>query len=181
MLKGPCYRRKVKEEARLDNPKVLILLGSDSDIPLMQDGLSLLREMGVEFKLDVSSAHRHPEKTAAYAKSARADGIEVIIAAAGLAAHLPGVIAAHTTLPVIGIPLKGGSLLGMDALLSIVQMPKGVPVATVGIDASRNAAILACEILSIKYDVLRVKLEEMKERMMREIEEKSQKLQSRGN
>ncbi len=159
-----------------ERPKVLVLLGSDSDIPRMEDGLSLLKEMGVRFKLDISSAHRHPEKTLSYAKNARAEGIEVIIAAAGLAAHLPGVIAAHTTLPVIGIPLKGGSLRGIDALLSIVQMPKGVPVATVGIDASRNACILACEILSIKYEEIRKRLEEMKERMREEIDEKSAKL-----
>ncbi len=159
--------------------KVLVLLGSDSDIPLMQDGLDLLSEMGVTFKLDISSAHRHPDKTAAYARSARSEGFEVIIAAAGLAAHLPGVIAAHTTLPVIGVPLNGGSLLGMDALLSIVQMPKGVPVAAVGINAARNACILACQILSIKYDDLREKLEGMKGGMRQEIEEKSRKLQSK--
>jgi len=164
----------------LEKPKILILLGSDSDIPLLEDGLSLLKEFGVTYRLDVSSAHRHPDKTASYAKGARAEGFEVIIAAAGLAAHLPGVIAAHTTLPVVGLPLKGGSLLGMDALLSIVQMPKGVPVATVGIDASRNACILACQILSIKYDDLRFKLEEMKDRMRKQIEEKSKKLLSQG-
>src|SRR5208337_3083791 len=146
----------------------------------MQDGLDFLDEMGVGFTLDISSAHRHPEKTAYYAKGARAAGIEVILAAAGLAAHLPGVIASHTTLPVIGIPLNGGSLLGMDALLSMVQMPKGVPVATVGIDASRNACILACEILSIKYEGIRRKLEEMKERMRQEIDDKSRKIQPEG-
>jgi 5-(carboxyamino)imidazole ribonucleotide mutase len=139
-----------------------------------------LKELGVEFTLDISSAHRHPEKTSSYAKEARSRGIEVIIAAAGLAAHLPGVIASHTTLPVIGIPLNGGSLLGMDALLSMVQMPKGVPVATVGIDASRNACILACEILSIKYDGIRERLEDMKEKMRREIDTKSRRLQSEG-
>jgi 5-(carboxyamino)imidazole ribonucleotide mutase len=159
-----------------ETAKVLVLLGSDSDIPLMEDGLSFLKEMGVAFRLDISSAHRHPEKTSLIAKNARAEGVEVIIAAAGLAAHLPGVIASHTTLPVIGIPLKGGSLLGMDALLSMVQMPKGVPVATVGIDAARNACILACEILSIKYDDIRGKLEAMKDRMRQEIDEKSRKL-----
>lgn len=163
-----------------ETPKVLILVGSDSDLPLMDDGLNLLREMDVQFKVDISSAHRHPDKTASYARAARDEGYEVIIAAAGLAAHLPGFIASHTTLPVIGIPLKGGSLLGMDALLSIVQMPKGVPVATVGIDASRNACILACEILSIKYEGIRRKLEEMKERMRREIDDKSLKVQSEG-
>ena len=163
-----------------ETAKVLILLGSDSDMPLMEDGLRLLAEMEVQFKVDISSAHRHPEKTASYARGARDEGFEVIIAAAGLAAHLPGVIASHTTLPVIGIPLNGGSLLGMDALLSMVQMPKGVPVATVGIDASRNACILACEILSIKYEGIRRKLEEMKEGMRREIDEKSRKMQSEG-
>jgi 5-(carboxyamino)imidazole ribonucleotide mutase len=136
--------------------------------------------MEVQFKVDISSAHRHPDKTASYARGARDEGFEVIIAAAGLAAHLPGVIASHTTLPVIGIPLNGGSLLGMDALLSMVQMPKGVPVATVGIDASRNACILACEILSIKYEGIRRKLEEMKERMRREVDDKSRRLQSEG-
>jgi len=163
-----------------ETAKVLILLGSDSDLPLMEDGLKLLQEMEVPFKVDISSAHRHPDKTASYAREARDEGFEVIVAAAGLAAHLPGVIASHTTLPVIGIPLKGESLLGMDALLSMVQMPKGVPVATVGIDASRNACILACEILSIKYEGIRRKLEEMKERMRREIDDKSRKLQSEG-
>ena len=163
-----------------ETAKVLILLGSDSDMPVMEDGLKLLAEMEVQFKVDISSAHRHPEKTASYARGARDEGFEVIIAAAGLAAHLPGVIASHTTLPVIGIPLKGGSLLGMDALLSMVQMPKGVPVSTVGIDASRNACILACEILSIKYEGIRRKLEEMKEGMRREIDEKSRKMQSEG-
>lgn len=162
----------------METAKVLILLGSDSDLPLMEDGLRLLKEMGVAYKVDISSAHRHPEKTSTYAKKARKEGIEVIIAAAGLAAHLPGVIAAHTTLPVIGIPLNGGSLLGMDALLSMVQMPKGVPVATVGIDASRNACILACEILSIKYDAVREKLEGMKEQMRQEIDEKSRNLKA---
>jgi 5-(carboxyamino)imidazole ribonucleotide mutase len=160
----------------VEKPKILILTGSDSDIPTLEDGLVFLREMGVPFKVDICSAHRHPEKTASYARTARSEGVEVIIAAAGLAAHLPGVVAAYTTLPVIGLPLQGGVLAGTDALLSIVQMPKGVPVATVGIDASRNACILACEILSIKYDEVRAKLEEMKERMRREIEEKSKVL-----
>jgi 5-(carboxyamino)imidazole ribonucleotide mutase len=157
-------------------PKILILTGSDSDIPTLEDGLAFLREMGIPFKLDISSAHRHPEKTANYARIARSEGVEVIIAAAGLAAHLPGVVASYTTLPVIGIPLKGGALPGTDALLSIVQMPKGVPVATVGIDASRNACILACEILSIKYDEIRIKLDEMKKKMRLEIEDKSRRL-----
>ena len=157
-------------------PKVLILIGSDSDLPVVGDAVKLLKENGVEVTLDVSSAHRNPEKTVAYAKGARAEGFEVIIAAAGLAAHLPGVIASHTTLPVIGIPMGGGALNGVDAVLSILQMPGGVPVATVGINAARNAAILACEILSIKYETVREKLEEMKISMKRENDEKSARL-----
>ena len=158
--------------------QVLILVASDSDIPALRDGLDFLREMGVAYTLDIVSAHRHPEKAASLAKGARAGGFDVIIAGAGLAAALPGVVAAHTTLPVIGIPFNGGSLLGLDALLSIVQMPKGVPVATVGIGAARNACILACEILSIKHDGLRQKLEAMKDGMRREIDRKSRKLRN---
>jgi len=157
-------------------PKVLILIGSDSDLPVVEEAVKVLKEMGVGAKLDISSAHRNPEKTVEYARSARDDGFEVIIAAAGLAAHLPGVLASHTTLPVIGIPMSGGALGGMDAVLSILQMPKGVPVATVGIGNARNAAILASEILSIKYDAVRVRLEEMKAAMKRENDEKSAKL-----
>jgi 5-(carboxyamino)imidazole ribonucleotide mutase len=161
---------------RMANPKILIVLGSDSDLPTMEDGLDFLKAAGVPFTLDISSAHRHPEKTVDLARKARGQGIEVIIAAAGLAAHLPGVVASHTTLPVIGIPLKGEALNGLDSLLSIVQMPAGVPVATVGVNASRNASILACEILSIKYPEIRKKLEQLKETMKKEVEEKSKRL-----
>jgi 5-(carboxyamino)imidazole ribonucleotide mutase len=160
----------------MEKPKILILIGSDSDLPVIDDGLEFLKEIGIPFKLDISSAHRHPEKTVSYAKKARRDGFEVIIAVAGMAAHLPGVLASHTTLPVIGVPTSGGTLNGIDALLSIVQMPKGIPVATVGIDASRNAAILACKILSIKYDGIREKLKKMKIDMKKSSEEKSAKL-----
>jgi 5-(carboxyamino)imidazole ribonucleotide mutase len=160
----------------MENPKILVLIGSDSDLPVIKDGLKFLKEIGVPFKLDISSAHRQPEKTVTYAQQARKEGIEVIIAVAGMAAHLPGVIASHTTIPVIGVPTSGGVLNGVDALLSIVQMPKGIPVATVGIDASRNAAILACKILSIKYDEVRKKLEKMKTDMKKQNEEKSKKL-----
>ena len=157
-------------------PKVLILMGSDSDLNTVKEAAFVLREAGVEVKMDISSAHRSPEKTVEYARNARADGYEVIIAAAGLAAHLPGVLASHTTLPVIGIPMGGGALNGVDAVLSILQMPKGVPVATVGINAARNAAILACEILSIKYDAVRERLGEMREAMERENNEKAARL-----
>jgi len=160
----------------MENPKILVLIGSDSDLPVIKDGLTFLKEIGVPFKLDISSAHRQPEKTITYAQQARKEGVEVIIAVAGMAAHLPGVIASHTTIPVIGVPTSGGVLNGVDALLSIVQMPKGIPVATVGIDASKNAAILACKILSIKYDDVRKKLEKLKSDMKKQNEEKSQKL-----
>lgn len=160
----------------MEKPKVLVLIGSDSDLPVIEDGLKFLKEAGIPFALDISSAHRQPEKTIKYAKKAREDGFEVIIAVAGMAAHLPGVIASHTTIPVIGVPTSGGVLNGIDALLSIVQMPKGIPVATVGIDASRNAAILACKILSIKYDEVRQKLEKMKTDMRKQNDEKSLKL-----
>jgi 5-(carboxyamino)imidazole ribonucleotide mutase len=160
----------------MEKPKILVLIGSDSDLPVVQDGLKFLKDIGVPFKLDISSAHRQPEKTVDYAQQARKEGFEVIIAVAGMAAHLPGVIASHTTIPVIGVPTSGGVLNGVDALLSIVQMPKGIPVATVGIDASRNAAILACRILSIKYDEVRKKLEKMKTEMKKQNEDKSKKL-----
>jgi 5-(carboxyamino)imidazole ribonucleotide mutase len=151
--------------------RVLIILGSTSDLPIIDEAVSFLRDVDVPFRLEISSAHRHPEKTATLAKEARSQGVEVIIAAAGLAAHLPGVVAAHTSLPVIGLPLQGGALAGVDALLSIVQMPKGVPVATVGVNASKNAAILACQILGIKYPDVAGRLDGWKERMKAEVEE----------
>lgn len=157
----------------MQKPKVLILLGSDSDINVIEDGLTFLAKAGVPYMVDISSAHRDPEKTVAYAKNARKQGIEVIIAVAGMAAHLPGVIASHTTLPVIGVPASGGILKGKDALYSIVQMPKGVPVASVGIDAGSNAAILACEILSIKYDDVEKALVKLKKDLKRENNQKS--------
>jgi 5-(carboxyamino)imidazole ribonucleotide mutase len=167
---------KLEKGESMEKPKILVLIGSDSDLPVVQDGLKFLKDIGVPFKLDISSAHRQPEKTVNYAQKARKEGFEVIIAVAGMAAHLPGVIASHTTIPVIGVPTSGGVLNGVDALLSIVQMPKGIPVATVGIDASRNAAILACKILSIKYDEVRKKLEKMKTDMKKQNEDKSKKL-----
>lgn len=151
-------------------------MGSDSDLPVMEKAAEVLKEMEIPFEMDISSAHRLPEKTALYAKTARERGIEVIIAGAGMAAHLAGVLAAHTTLPVIGVPLKSGALNGVDALYSTVQMPPGIPVATVGIDGAKNAAYLACEILSIKYPEIAKRLEEFRERMRNELEEKSKKL-----
>lgn len=131
--------------------KIGIILGSDSDLPVMKKCCDVLKQYDVEFEIVVSSAHRLPHNTARWAESAAERGLEVIIAAAGMAAHLPGVVAAHTHLPVIGVPLKSKNLDGVDALYSIVQMPPGVPVATVAIDGSRNAAYLAMQILGIKY------------------------------
>lgn len=165
----------IKEDCMM-KPLVGILMGSENDFQVMEAAAEVLREMGVPFEIDISSAHRLPEKTLNYAKTARDRGIEVIIAGAGMAAHLAGVLAAHTTLPVIGVPIKSGALNGVDALYSTVQMPPGIPVATVGIDGAKNAAYLACEILSIKYPEIAKKLEDLRERMKTEMEDKSKKL-----
>ena len=132
-------------------PPVGILLGSASDHDVMKGVVEVLDEFNVAYEIDIGSAHRMPGKVAAYAKAARERGVEVIVCGAGMAAHLAGAVAANTTLPVIGVPLKSGALAGVDALYATVQMPSGVPVATVAIDGAKNAAYLACEILSIKY------------------------------
>jgi 5-(carboxyamino)imidazole ribonucleotide mutase len=133
-------------------PLVGVVLGSKSDVPLMQKALDTLQQLGIEYEVEVISAHRTPEKAREYGLGARGRGIEVIIAAAGGAAHLPGVVASWTTLPVIGVPLASGKLEGVDALYSIVQMPAGVPVACVAIGGAKNAAFLAAEILGLKHD-----------------------------
>jgi len=164
----------------MDRPSVGILVGSDSDLPVMEKAVEVLKDMGVSCEMDISSAHRLPEKTAEYAKTARSRGIEVIIAGVGMAAHLAGAVAAHTTLPVIGVPLKSGPLGGVDALYSTVQMPSGVPVATVSIDGAKNAAYLACSILSIKYPDIAENLETFRKKTRRKLEEKSDKLRSKG-
>ncbi len=153
-----------------------ILMGSESDLPVMKKAGDVLAEMGVAFELDISSAHRLPDKTAEYARTARGRGLEVIIAGAGMAAHLAGVIAAHTTLPVIGVPLASGAMNGVDALYSTVQMPPGIPVATVAIDGAKNAAYLACEILSIKYPEIAGELKAFRERTSEGLHKKSAKL-----
>ncbi len=160
----------------MEKPLVGILMGSDSDLPVMGKAAEVLKEMGIPFEMDISSAHRLPDKTANYAKTARDRGIEVLIAGAGMAAHLAGVLASQTTLPVIGVPLKSGALDGVDALYSTVQMPPGVPVATVGIDGAKNAAYLACEILSIKYPEIAKKLDDFRVRTRKSLEEKSNAL-----
>ena len=163
----------------MKKPLVGILMGSESDLPVMEKAAEVLKEMGVSYEMEISSAHRLPDKTANYAKTARNRGIEVLIAGAGMAAHLAGVLASHTTLPVIGVPIKSGPLNGADALYSTVQMPPGIPVATVGIDGAKNAAYLACEILSIKSPEITKKIEDFRSRMRKSLEEKSKVLKKR--
>ena len=139
-------------------PQIRIILGSKSDVEQCEVMQQMLKDFGVDYDFHISSAHRNPEKTAQLAKNAEAEGVQVIIAAAGMAAHLPGVIASYTILPVIGVPLVSGNLSGMDALLSIVQMPTGVPVATVAIGGVKNAALLAIQILALHNPELKEKL-----------------------
>ena len=150
------------------NPQVSIIMGSTSDLPVMEKAAALLDEFGIPFEMNALSAHRTPREVEAFATGAQARGIRVIIAAAGMAAHLPGVIASMTTVPVIGVPIKS-TLEGMDALLAIVQMPPGIPVATVGINASLNAAILAVQMLAIGDPALQARLADYKEWLKQKI------------
>jgi 5-(carboxyamino)imidazole ribonucleotide mutase len=163
----------------MKKPLVGILMGSESDLPVMEKAAEVLKEMRIPYEIEISSAHRLPEKTTKYAKRARERGLEVLIAGAGMAAHLAGVLASHTTLPVIGVPLKSGALNGADALYSTVQMPPGVPVATVGIDGAKNAAYLACEILSIKYPEIGKRIEAFRSKMKKSLEEKAKALKKK--
>ncbi|MBE6782731.1 MAG: 5-(carboxyamino)imidazole ribonucleotide mutase [Ruminococcaceae bacterium] len=142
--------------------KVAIIMGSDSDLPVIEKGIAKLEEFGIDFEVHVFSAHRTPVEAKTFSESARENGFGVIIAAAGMAAHLAGAIAANTTLPVIGIPVKSTNLDGMDALLSTVQMPTGIPVATVAINGAANAALLAIEILAVTDSELADKLDKMR-------------------
>ena len=157
--------------------KVAIIFGSQSDKPVVKKAADVFREMGVEFSAHVLSAHRVPELLSETLKRLEAEGAEVIIAGAGLAAHLPGVIASQTLLPVIGLPISSGGLGGLDALLSIVQMPKPIPVATVGVDNAANAAQLACQILAIKYPALREKLISGRAKMKADFEKENQSIE----
>jgi len=148
--------------------EVGIIMGSDSDLPVMEDAVKVLKEFGIGYEVKVLSAHRTPNQHAEYSRTAIDRGLKVIIAAAGGAAHLPGVTAAQTILPVIGVPIKGKSLEGMDALLSIVQMPPGIPVATVAINGAKNAAILAVSIIALVNPNIQAKLVDYKKKMERE-------------
>lgn len=159
-------------------PRVGILMGSDSDWEVMSAAAARLDAFGVPYEVTVTSAHRAPQRTAEYARTARDRGLGVLIAGAGVAAHLAGVVAAFTTLPVIGVPLEAGSLRGIDALLSTVQMPAGVPVAAVAIGkpGAENAAILAVQILAVSDDELAQRLAAFKEELARQVDEKDARL-----
>ena len=148
-----------------DKPVVGIIMGSDSDLPVMEAAFQVLKEFNIPYEVKILSAHRTPDQHSEYSKSAKDRGLKVIIAAAGGAAHLPGVTAAQTILPVIGVPIKSKSLEGMDSLLSIVQMPPGIPVATVSIDGAKNAALLAVQILAISTESIQKKLTDYKKKM----------------
>jgi 5-(carboxyamino)imidazole ribonucleotide mutase len=159
--------------------KVAIVMGSDSDETVMRGASDALDEFGIEWEMLVCSAHRSPEAAIAFARGAADAGINVVIAGAGLAAHLPGVLAAATSLPVIGVPIAAKVLDGLDALLSIVQMPKGIPVATVGVDNARNAGLLAARILGATDPVLRGRIVEFQAALAAEVEKKNAALQER--
>ena len=152
--------------------KIAIIMGSDSDLPIVEKGIKILKEFNVPFEVHVFSAHRTPAESAEFSKNARANGFGAIIAAAGMAAHLAGAIAANTTIPVIGIPVCSGTLGGMDALLATVQMPTGIPVATVAINGGANAAILAAQMLAIEDKTLAQKLQNKRNEAARVVLEK---------
>lgn len=161
----------------MESKKVAVIMGSDSDLPIVSGAIKTLKEFNIPVEAHVMSAHRTPQQASEFASNAKKNGFGVIIAAAGKAAHLAGVLAAHTTLPVIGIPVKSSTLDGLDALLATVQMPKGIPVATVAIDGADNAAILAAQILGVADEQIDKKLDQMKADMTAEVIRKDKKLQ----
>jgi 5-(carboxyamino)imidazole ribonucleotide mutase len=158
--------------------KAAIVMGSKSDYPVVERAEAIFKEFGVEFETRIISAHRTPRIAEEFASKAEDDGIEVIIAAAGKAAHLGGVLAAYTAMPVIGLPIKSSTMDGLDSLLSMVQMPKGIPVATVAIDGAENAALLAVQILSVKYPELRTKMKAYKVKMEEDVIKQDRELRS---
>ncbi len=161
---------------------VSIIMGSDSDLKIMKNAAIKLEEFGIEYEITISSAHRTLEKTLNHVKDAETRGVEVFIVAAGMAAHLAGVVAGHTICPVIGVPMPGGSLNGLDALYSTVQMPSGVPVATLAIGeaGASNSAILVAQILALKYPEFKEKLKNFKEKLKKQVTEKDEKLAKIG-
>ena len=158
--------------------KVAVVMGSDSDLEVMKPCVQRLKSFEIPVEVRVISAHRTPAAAADFARSARQNGFGVLICAAGMAAHLAGAFAGNSTLPVIGIPMKGGAMDGLDALLATVQMPSGIPVATVAINGAKNAAVLAAQILAVSDDALAAKLDEAREKMAQQIAEKEAKLQA---
>ena len=158
--------------------KVAVIMGSDSDWPVVKGACEQLQSFGIPFEAHILSAHRTPAAAADFAKSARENGFGVLICAAGMAAHLAGAFAGNSPLPVIGIPMKGGAMDGLDALLATVQMPSGIPVATVAINGAKNAAVLAAQILSVSDDELAARLDQAMESMAAQIAEKEKKLQA---
>ena len=163
----------------MSKPEIGIIMGSDSDLPIMQQAADILDEFGISYELTIVSAHRTPERMFDYAAGAAGRGLEVIIAGAGGAAHLPGMVAAITTLPVIGVPINATSLQGLDALLSIVQMPRGVPVATVAINNAQNAGLLAAQILGVKHPAIRALIAAFKQTQKEAVLEKAAALERR--
>ncbi len=161
----------------MSKPIVGIIMGSDSDLPVMGAAADICEAFGIPFEVTIVSAHRTPERLVQYAKSAEKRGLRVIIAGAGGAAHLPGMVASLTPLPVIGVPVKGSSLEGLDSLLSIVQMPGGVPVATVAINGAKNAGILAAQIIGVKSLETRKRVKAYKAQMLHEVEAKIERLE----
>jgi 5-(carboxyamino)imidazole ribonucleotide mutase len=157
-----------------------IIMGSDSDLPIMQEAAQVLEQLHVGYELTIVSAHRTPQRLFEYAKTAQTKGLEVIIAGAGGAAHLPGMIASITVLPVIGVPIRTSSLQGLDSLLSIVQMPGGVPVATVAINGAKNAGILAAQIIGVKYPEVRERVGEFKAQLEASVMDKATALEQLG-
>lgn len=163
------------------NTLVGIIMGSDSDLPVMSEAAKILDEFGVSYELTIVSAHRTPERLFKYAKGAKEKGLKVIIAGAGGAAHLPGMIASITTVPVIGVPVKTSTLSGVDSLYSIVQMPPGIPVATVAINGAKNAGILAAQIIGSFYPEIEKKVIDYKEALENMVEEKALELENIGH
>ena len=161
--------------------KVAVIMGSDSDWPVVKGACAQLKEFGIPYEAHILSAHRTPAAAADFARSARANGFGVLICAAGMASHLAGAFAGNSTLPVIGIPMKGGAMDGLDALLATVQMPSGIPVATVALNGAKNAAWLAAEILALSDDALAEKLEAERVSMAQQIAAKEEKLQNELN
>ena len=164
----------------MSKKEVAIIMGSDSDLTIMKDAAQILEDFDISYDLTIVSAHRTPKRMVQYATEAGQKGIKVIIAGAGGSAHLPGMIASLTSLPVIGVPIKGNSLDGLDSLLSIVQMPPGVPVATVAINGGKNAAILACQILGIENKTIFEKIEKYKLELKDKVLTKASKLEKTG-